>query len=378
MSSIELVGLTKRFGDLIAVKDLDLMIEDKEFVAILGPSGCGKTTTMNMIAGIEHPTAGQVLFDGVEVQNVSARRRGVGFVFQNYAIFTHISVYKNLSFGLEVTGVPAGEIERRVADMAKLVRLTHRLEWRSSRLNVNELQRLALGRSAILGPQIFLLDEPLSNLDAAFRAEMRTELKHLQHQLQQTMVYVTHDQLEAMSMADHIAIMDLGVLQQFGTPLEVYNKPANLFVANFMGSPSMNLCLAGSPTRAARSYSISAPAGGSWSKTNPCSPCARRRRGRTWSMAFGRRTLRSAGAKKRAADCRSASTSWSELGPARSCILEKRITRSRCWRATNRRRRLGKPWMPLLMRGRAIYSTLRRASRSGERYLKWPNLNSPA
>lgn len=125
--------------------------------------------------------------------------------------------------------------------MAKLVRLTHRLEWRSSRLNVNELQRLALGRSAILGPQIFLLDEPLSNLDAAFRAEMRTELKHLQHQLQQTMVYVTHDQLEAMSMADHIAIMDLGVLQQFGTPLEVYNKPANLFVANFMGSPSMNL-----------------------------------------------------------------------------------------------------------------------------------------
>lgn len=241
MSSIELVGLTKRFGDLIAVKDLDLMIEDKEFVAILGPSGCGKTTTMNMIAGIEHPTAGQVLFDGVEVQNVSARRRGVGFVFQNYAIFTHISVYKNLSFGLEVTGVPAGEIERRVADMAKLVRLTHRLEWRSSRLNVNELQRLALGRSAILGPQIFLLDEPLSNLDAAFRAEMRTELKHLQHQLQQTMVYVTHDQLEAMSMADHIAIMDLGVLQQFGTPLEVYNKPTNLFVANFMGSPSMNL-----------------------------------------------------------------------------------------------------------------------------------------
>ncbi len=241
MSSIELIGLTKRIGDLIAVNELDLRIEDKEFVAILGPSGCGKTTTMNMIAGIEQPTAGQIQFDGADVQNVSARRRGVGFVFQNYAIFTHMSVYKNLSFGLEVNGVSAAEIERKVGDMSELVRLSNRLEWQASRLNVNELQRLALGRSAILGPQIFLLDEPLSNLDAAFRAEMRTELKHLQHQLQQTMVYVTHDQLEAMSMADHIAIMDLGVLQQYGTPLEVYNEPANLFVANFMGSPSMNL-----------------------------------------------------------------------------------------------------------------------------------------
>ncbi len=241
MSSIELIGLTKRFGDLIAVNELNLTIKDKEFVAILGPSGCGKTTTMNMIAGIEQPASGQIQFDGVDVQNVPARRRGVGFVFQNYAIFTHMSVYKNLSFGLEVTGVPASEIKRRVADMAKLVRLSGRLEWQASRLNVNELQRLALGRSAILGPQIFLLDEPLSNLDAAFRAEMRTELKHLQHQLQQTMVYVTHDQLEAMSMADNIAIMDLGILQQFGSPLEVYNEPANLFVANFMGSPSMNL-----------------------------------------------------------------------------------------------------------------------------------------
>ena len=241
MSSIELVGLTKRFGDLIAVNELDLKIDDKEFVAILGPSGCGKTTTMNMIAGIEQPTGGQIRFDGVEVQNVSARRRGVGFVFQNYAIFTHMSVYKNLSFGLEVTGVPADEIGRKVADMAELVRLSDQLEWSASRLNVNEMQRLALGRSAIMGPQIFLLDEPLSNLDAAFRAKMRTELKHLQHQLQQTMVYVTHDQLEAMSLADHIAIMDLGILQQYGTPLEVYNEPANLFVANFMGSPSMNL-----------------------------------------------------------------------------------------------------------------------------------------
>ncbi len=241
MASITLSGLTKRFGSLTAVSSLDLEIRDKEFVALLGPSGCGKTTTMNMIAGIETPSDGQILFDGRDMRTVPANRRKVGFVFQNYAIFTHLTVRENLAFGLKVRGHPRAEVAQRVAAMAALMRLEDRLHWPTSKLSVNELQKVAIGRSAITEPEIFLLDEPLSNLDAAFRAFMRTELKHLQHQFQQTMVYVTHDQIEAMSLADRIAVMDLGVLQQYGSPIEVYNEPRNVFVANFMGSPSMNL-----------------------------------------------------------------------------------------------------------------------------------------
>jgi multiple sugar transport system ATP-binding protein len=241
VASIELKGLTKRFGELIAVNELNLEIRDKEFVALLGPSGCGKTTTMNMIAGIEFPTEGQILFGGQDMRTIPANKRDVGFVFQNYAIFTHMTVRKNLEFGLRVRGVDRDEINRRVESMAELMRLEDRLDWRTSKLSVNELQKVAIGRSAVTEPEIFLLDEPLSNLDAAFRAFMRTELKHLQHQFQQTMVYVTHDQIEAMSLADRIAVMNLGLLQQYGTPNEVYNKPRNTFVANFMGSPSMNL-----------------------------------------------------------------------------------------------------------------------------------------
>ena len=241
MSSITLNQLTKRFGDLIAVNTLDLEIKDKEFVALLGPSGCGKTTTMNMIAGIEMPNGGTVRFDGRDITRTPMGQRGVGFVFQNYAIFLHLSVYKNLAFGLEVAGLPRDEIHRQVTEMARLMRLPKQIDWPAQRLSVNELQRVAIGRSAIVKPNIFLLDEPLSNLDAAFRAEMRTELKHFQNELQQTMVYVTHDQLEAMSMADRIAVMDQGYLQQYGTPLEIYNRPINSFVARFIGSPSMNL-----------------------------------------------------------------------------------------------------------------------------------------
>ncbi len=242
MAEIRLEGLTKRFGKhVLAVNSLDLLIPDKEFVALLGPSGCGKTTTMNMIAGIEQPTGGKILFDGADVVRQAPEKRGVGFVFQNYAIFNHLSVYENLAFGPKVQGWKAAEVDRKVKEMAELMRLTDRLDWPSAKLSVNELQKLAIGRSAIVEPTIFLLDEPLSNLDAAFREFMRTELKRIQHQLKQTMVYVTHDQIEAMSLADRIAVMDLGNLQQYGTPAEIYNKPANTFVANFMGSPPMNL-----------------------------------------------------------------------------------------------------------------------------------------
>lgn len=241
MSAIHLQNLVKTFGAFTALKTMDLAIADGEFMALLGPSGCGKSTTMNMIAGMEKPTAGRILFGDRDVTTVPMARRGVGFVFQNYAIFTHMSVRQNLSYGLRMTGRSSEEVARRTAAMADLLGLSDLLDRPAAGLSVNILQRLAIGRSAVMEPAIFLLDEPLSNVDAAFRAVMRTELKALQRQFRQTMVYVTHDQLEAMTMADRIAVMDHGVLQQVGTPLQVYNDPVNTFVARFIGAPGMNL-----------------------------------------------------------------------------------------------------------------------------------------
>lgn len=241
MSSVTLEQTTKQFGDFTAVLSMNLAIDNGEFVAILGPSGCGKSTTMNMIAGIENVSSGTIRFDGTDMTNVPVEKRGVGFVFQNYAIFTHMSVRENLAFGLEIKGLPRAEVDRRVNDMADFMALAHRLDARSASLSVNELQKLAIGRSAIVEPSIFLLDEPLSNLDAAFREKMRAELRGLQRALKQTMVYVTHDQIEAMGLADRIAVMNHAVLQQFDTPDLVYAKPANVFVARFIGAPSMNI-----------------------------------------------------------------------------------------------------------------------------------------
>lgn len=241
MTAIHLENLVKKFGNFMALKTMDLHIPDGEFMALLGPSGCGKSTTMNMIAGLEDPTSGRIKFGTRDMANVPLGERGVGFVFQNYAIFTHMTVRANLAYGLKMRGVRAEELDRRVKAMADFLQLTTLLDRKADKLSVNVLQRVAIGRSAILEPAIFLLDEPLSNVDAAFRAVMRTELKQLQRQFKQTMVYVTHDQLEAMTMADRIAIMDHGVLQQVGTPLEIYNNPTNIFVARFIGSPGMNL-----------------------------------------------------------------------------------------------------------------------------------------
>lgn len=241
MSSVTLEATSKKFGDFTAVREMDLSIDNGEFVAILGPSGCGKTTTMNMIAGIEDVTGGTIRFDGRDVTNVPMQNRGVGFVFQNYAIFTHMSVRQNLAFGLEVKGVSQNEVNRRVGEMAEFMALSHRIDEPSSGLSVNEMQKLAIGRSAIVEPSIFLLDEPLSNLDAAFREKMRAELRGLQRALEQTMVYVTHDQIEAMGLADRIAVMNHAVLQQFDTPTNIYARPSNVFVARFMGAPSMNI-----------------------------------------------------------------------------------------------------------------------------------------
>lgn len=248
MSAIHLQNLVKTFGTFTALKTMDLTISDGEFMALLGPSGCGKSTTMNMIAGMEQPTSGRILFGERDMAGVPMGRRGVGFVFQNYAIFTHMTVRQNLAYGLKMNGVPKAELDRRVSSIAELLQLTPLLDRKADKLSVNILQRVAIGRSAIMEPAIFLLDEPLSNVDAAFRAVMRTELKQLQREFRQTMVYVTHDQLEAMTMADRIAVMDHGVLQQVGTPLEVYNDPANVFVARFIGSPGMNL-LKGRPAQ---------------------------------------------------------------------------------------------------------------------------------
>ena len=221
-------------------KDLDLEIEDGSFVALLGPSGCGKSTTMNMLSGLLEPTRGEMLFDGKVVNKLKPGDRNIGFVFQNYAIFTHMSAFDNIAFGLRVRKRPANEIDQEVREVAQLLGIEEVLDRRTIDLSVNDLQKVAIGRSMITKPGIFLLDEPFSNLDAGFRSYMRAELKKLQRELEQTMIYVTHDQVEAMSMAERIAIMDRGRLQQYGTPDEVYNQPANRFVAGFVGSTMMN------------------------------------------------------------------------------------------------------------------------------------------
>jgi multiple sugar transport system ATP-binding protein len=268
VTAIHLERLVKSFGAFTALKTMDLDIRNGEFMALLGPSGCGKSTTMNMIAGMEAPSSGRILFDGRDMAGVPMGRRGVGFVFQNYAIFTHMTVRQNLAYGLKMRRTPAAELSRRVSAIAEFLQLAPLLDQRAAGLSVNILQRLAIGRSAILEPAIFLLDEPLSNVDAAFRAVMRTELKHLQRQFRQTMVFVTHDQLEAMTMADRIAVMDHGVLQQVGTPLDIYNRPANLFVARFIGSPGMNL-LPGKPIASEGGLRLDL---GPWGMTAPLAP----------------------------------------------------------------------------------------------------------
>ena len=240
MAHIVLEGLIKRFGKQTAVDRLSLDIRDREFIALLGPSGCGKTTTMNMISGLLKPDEGDIYFDGRSVIGTPPGKRGVGFMFQNYAVFTFLNVYDNIAFGLKIRKMPPAEIEKSVQDVARLLQIRHLLGMSASALSINDMQRVALARSMITKPKIFLLDEPLSNLDAALRAVMRAELKKIQQELGQTAVYVTHDQVEAMSLADRIAVMNFAVLQQYDTPHNVYNRPKNLFVANFIGSPTIN------------------------------------------------------------------------------------------------------------------------------------------
>jgi multiple sugar transport system ATP-binding protein len=240
MARVIVEKLTKKFGDVVAVRDLDLQVEDQEFMVFLGPSGCGKTTTLRCISGLERPEGGTIRIGDTVVTNMSPAVRDIAMVFQFYALYPHMSARDNIAFPLQARRMPKDEIQRRVEEVARVLRIEHLLHRRPRQLSGGEQQRVALGRAMVRRPKVFLMDEPLTNLDAKLRSEMRAELKRLQKDLNATTVYVTHDQVEAMSMGDRIGVMKQGGIEQIGTPDEVYNHPASLFVAGFVGSPAMN------------------------------------------------------------------------------------------------------------------------------------------
>jgi multiple sugar transport system ATP-binding protein len=241
MASVRFNNVTKKFGAFVAVANLNLEVQDKEFLVLLGPSGCGKTTTMRMIAGLEEATSGDIYIGADRVNDVLPKYRDVAMVFQSYALYPHLSVEDNIGYPLRIRKIPAAERERQVAEVARRVELETLLDRLPKELSGGQRQRVALARAIIRTPRVFLLDEPLSNLDAKLRVQMRAELKHLQHELQVTTIYVTHDQIEAMTLAHRVAVMNNGVIEQLGTPKEIYNNPRALFVAGFIGSPPMNL-----------------------------------------------------------------------------------------------------------------------------------------
>ena len=240
MAHIKLENVVKRFGDFIAVKDFNLEIQDKEFVVFLGPSGCGKTTTLRLIAGLEHPEKGDIFIGGQRVNDLSPADRDIAFVFQFYALYPHLSVYDNIAFPLKAVKFSKSEIDTQVKRIAEILQISSMLNRKPSQLSGGEMQRVALGRAMVRRPKVYLLDEPMANLDAKMRVDTRAEIKRLQHEIGATTIFVTHDQVEAMSLADRIAVIHQGVLRQIGTPYEIYNKPESLFVAGFMGMPTMN------------------------------------------------------------------------------------------------------------------------------------------
>ena len=240
MASVELKGIIKSFGTVEVIKNLDLSVADGSFCALLGPSGCGKSTLLRMIAGLESVSAGSVQIGGTDVTNLPPAQRRVAMVFQSYALYPHLTVRKNICFSMSLAGMPKAAQNERADKVAKLLQLEELMDRRPAQLSGGQRQRVAIGRALVRDPEVFLFDEPLSNLDALLRVQMRLELAKLHLNLKTTMIYVTHDQVEAMTLADKIVVLDKGIISQAGTPLELYNAPANRFVASFIGSPAMN------------------------------------------------------------------------------------------------------------------------------------------
>jgi multiple sugar transport system ATP-binding protein len=241
MAKVELKSISKVYdGAVRAVDNANIVVEDKEFVVFVGPSGCGKSTTLRMIAGLEDITEGELLIDGERMNEVPPKDRNIAMVFQNYALYPHMSVYENMAFGLRIKKLPKDEIDKRVREAARILDIEKFLERKPKALSGGQRQRVAVGRAIVRNPKVFLFDEPLSNLDAKLRVTMRAEISGLHHRLNATMIYVTHDQVEAMTMADKIVVFTVGKIQQIGSPLYLYNHPKNKFVAGFIGSPPMN------------------------------------------------------------------------------------------------------------------------------------------
>jgi len=258
MAEVQLHNLEKRYdNEAHAVKGVTFTARDGEFVVLVGPSGCGKTTTLRMVAGLEEITSGELLIDGQRMNEREPKDRDVAMVFQNYALYPHMTVFENMAFPLKMRKVPKSQIKQEVEDAAKLLGIDKYLKKKPKELSGGERQRVAVGRAIVRRPKVFLFDEPLSNLDAALRAQMRAELKRIQRRLAATMLYVTHDQVEAMTMGDKIAVMNKGELEQFGAPSEIYERPATVFVARFLGSPAMNVLPGGIINEGGRSYFVS-------------------------------------------------------------------------------------------------------------------------
>ncbi len=241
MAEIQLRNISKRWGSFVGVDNFDLTIADREFLVLLGPSGCGKTTTMRMIAGLEEATEGDILVDGKRVNDLDPKDRDVAMVFQSYALYPNLNVYDNIRFPLKIRKIPESEHDERVRRASAMVELDDFLHRRPAELSGGQRQRVALARAIVRQPNVFLMDEPLSNLDAKLRVSTRAQIKNLSHELQVTTIYVTHDQIEAMTLADRVVVMSKGIVQQVGTPTDIYDMPANTFVASFIGNPAMNL-----------------------------------------------------------------------------------------------------------------------------------------
>ena len=241
MAEIQLHGVSKRWGNFVGVDNFDLTIADREFLVLLGPSGCGKTTTMRMIAGLEDPTEGEITVGGRVINDLEPKDRDVAMVFQSYALYPNLNVYENIRFPLRVRGTDPAHHQERVMRASAMVELDDFLHRKPSELSGGQRQRVALARAIVREPNVFLMDEPLSNLDAKLRVSTRAQIKNLSHELAVTTIYVTHDQIEAMTLADRVVVMEKGIVQQVGSPTEIYDRPANTFVASFIGSPAMNL-----------------------------------------------------------------------------------------------------------------------------------------